>query len=94
MAEYLVAEIPARYLPGVLDSGQDPPFIWVGHYPPERRPYESQRLSAAEYVLVTFADYRPRQHLEMGRWRVKIGQPTWRHIPRAEVEQLIGESLD
>jgi hypothetical protein len=90
MAEYLAAEIPARYLPGVLDSDQAPPFIWVEHYPAERRPYGSRE----EYDLVTFADYWPRQRLEAGRWRVKIGSPAWRRIPRAEVEQLIGEPLD
>ena len=27
MAEYLAAEIPAKYLPGVFESDQQPPFV-------------------------------------------------------------------
>ena len=92
MAEYLAAEIPAKYLPGVFESDQQPPFVWVEHYPRERLAYGRNVREA--YDLVTFVNYRPKQVLEAGRWRVKLGAPEWRHVTKAEVEQLIGESID
>jgi len=89
--EQLAAEILTRYL-GEQD-GLEPPFALVEHYPDTgcRRDH----LGAEHFDLVTFAHYRPRAHWQ-SPWRGVIqnfGEPDWRRISRADVEQLIGQEL-
>ncbi len=89
--EQLAAEILTRYL-GEQD-GLEPPFVLVEHYPDTgcRRDH----LGAEHFDLVTFAHYQPR-----ARWQgphrgmlQRFGEPDWRRISRADVEQLIGQDL-
>jgi len=89
--EQLAAEIATRYL-GEQD-GLEPPFVLVEHYPDTgcRRDH----LNVEHFDLVTFAHYRPRAHWQ-APWRgviQKFGEPDWRRISRADVEQLIGQEL-
>ena len=53
MAEYLAAEVSARYLPGVLDSDQIRPFIWIEHYSPSGGPTEAARNMTSSRSLTT-----------------------------------------
>ena len=87
-AEPLAVEVLEVYLPDRL--GQERPFVWVEHYPV---PASWGARLVESFNLVTFSDYRPRQELQAGRWRVRIGEPDWRRLTREQVEQLIGEPL-
>ena len=88
LAEQLAAEVLEAYLPD--RAGEDRPFVWIEHYP--RQASGGVRL-VESFDLVTFSDYRPRQELRAGRWRVCIGEPAWRRLSRAQVELMIGEPL-
>ena len=43
-----------------------------------------------EYSLVEFEDYTPRPQWLGGVKRLRIGQPSWKHVDRAVVEYLVG----
>ncbi len=83
--EQLAAEILTRYL-GEQD-GIEPPFVLLEHYPDTgcRRDH----LDAEHFDLVTFAHWhgRPR-FVAAGRGMLqRFGEPDWRRISRADVEQ-------
>ena len=62
-------------------------MIWIEHYPrtPEQRSRGMPAFSQAE-----FSSYTPRVEYLGTIKRIRIGQPTWRHLEEAEVEALIG----
>ncbi len=87
MAEYLAAEIIARHFPHRFE--EERPVTWIEHYPPIE--VKGQRGKSAEYSLVEFASYTPRPHLLFGRPRVRIGEPSWRHMDEEELIRLLGQ---
>lgn len=85
MAEYISAEV-------IVEYGLPTPFIWIEHYPRD----ESQRRAGLreEWDLVAFSDYEVRETHGSGKRRVRIGTPEWKHLSRASVEEMVGETLD
>jgi len=90
-AEQLAAEIATRYLPEM--DGLEPPATFVEHYPDTG--CQRDRLGAEHFDLVSFAHHagRPR-FVPMHRGMLQcFGEPTWRRISRAAVEEMIGQEL-
>jgi hypothetical protein len=89
--EQIAAEVLSRYLPE--QDGAEPPFALVEHYPDTgcRR----DELAAEHFDLVTFAHYagRPRWSIQQRAMAQRFGEPDWRRVDRAQVEQWIGEAL-
>jgi hypothetical protein len=91
LCEYLAWEIGRAYLPGRFEHEQ--PFDWVELYPGERfHPIKSRREDA--YSLAHFEDYKPRVVWLGGERRIRIGQPTWTHLSREQLETMLGMPLD
>jgi len=90
-AEQLVAEIATKYLPEM--DGIEPPALFVEHYPDSG--CQRDRLGAEHFDLVTFAHHagRPRFASPRRGMLQRFGEPAWRRISRADVEQLIGQEL-
>ncbi len=90
--EQLGAEILSRYVPEM--DGAEPAFVLVEHYPDSgcRR---DPLLGAEHFDVVSFAHWHPRAHWQGPRRGMlqRFGEPDWRRISRAEVEQLIGQDL-
>ena len=84
-AEYIAAEIIARHFPEQFEAEEH--LIWLEEYPrtPEQRSRGMPAFSQAE-----FSSFTPRVEYLGTIQRIRIGQPTWRHLEEAEVEALIG----
>jgi hypothetical protein len=91
MCEFLAWEIGRAYLPGRFEH--ELPFDWVEMYPGERfHPIKSRREDS--FALVHFADYKPRVVWRGRQRRIRIGQPTWTHLSREQLETMLGLPLD
>ena len=91
MCEYLAWEIGRAYLPGRFEH--EHPFDLVENYPGERfHPMRHRREDS--FSLAQFEDYKPRVVWLGGQRRVRIGQPTWTHLSRAQLETMLGLPLD
>lgn len=91
MCEYLAWEIASTYLPGRVEH--EHPFDWVEEYPGDpTHPSHHRREDA--FSLARFEDYTPRVVWLGGQRRIRIGQPTWAHVGRDELEVVLGLSLD
>jgi len=90
-AEQLAAEIATRYLPEM--DGIESPATFIEHYPDTG--CQRDRLGAEHFDLVTFAHHAGRPRFASARRGMlqRFGEPDWRRISRAEVEQLIGQEL-
>jgi hypothetical protein len=88
LCEYLACEIIRAHFPERFEEHE--PVLWIEHY--VRSPAERDRLGL-EYALVEFEDYTPRLQWLGGVQRLRIGQPSWKHVDRSVVEFLVG-SLD
>ena len=85
MSEFLAADVIARHFPERFEA--EDPVIWLEHYP--RTPAE-QRQGLPDFSRAEFSSFTPRVERLGGIIRIRIGQPTWRHLDEAEVEALIG----
>src|ERR687885_67593 len=89
--EQIAAEVLSRYLPE--QDGAEPPFLLVEHYPDTgcRR----DALVAEHFDQVTFSHYagRPRWSIQQRAMVQRFGEPDWRRVDHAQVEQWIGEPL-
>ena len=84
MCEYIAAEVISMHFPSRYEH--DEPVIWIERYP---RTEEEKRRGIPEYALVSFDSYTPRVVRWARQERIKIGQPTWKHIEKTDVEKLI-----
>lgn len=91
MCEYLAWEIAARYLPGRVEH--EHPFDWVEHYVGEPTHPNPHRREDS-FSLAHFADYIPTVIWLGGQRRICIGQPTWTHLGRDDLEALLGMPLE
>lgn len=87
LAEYLAAEVIARFLPHRFEA--DPPVVWIEHYPGRRDPRRNV-TGRVEFDLVTFASCTPRRNYLGGVARRKLGEPSWKRLTSDEVAELIG----
>lgn len=87
LAEYLAAEVIARFLPHRFEA--EPPVVWVEHYPGPEDP-RRKVTGRSEFDRVTFASWTPRPCLLGGVRRTKLGEPDWRRLTETEVAELIG----
>ena len=85
VCEYLAAEVIARHFPERFEA--EDPIIWLEHYP--RTPAE-HRQGLPAFSRAEFSSFTPRVEYLGAIKRIRIGQPTWRHIDETEVEALIG----
>ena len=86
MVEYLCAEVMRAHFSRLFEAIA-PPIVWIEHYSPDRcDPHD-------RYALVTFDSYTPRQVWRAsGLRRLRLGEPEWRHLTRAEVQALLGRA--
>jgi len=85
MAEYLAAEIGAKYFPERFE--QPEPFTFIEHY---RYPEEKGPALRELWSRVRFDSYTPRLVTLGGAMRTRLGTPRWTHLPVADVARLIG----
>jgi len=89
-AEYLAAEVIARHFPARF--GHEEPAVWVEHSPPDAPGWYRRRAGGGSgFDRVTFSSWAPRQVVERGVARVKLGEPSWSPLSVAELAALIGE---
>jgi len=86
MAEYLAAEIGAKYFPERLETRE--PFVWLEHY---SHPEEEDPTLREIWSRVTFDSYTPRLVTLGGVLRTKLGLPRFKYLPTPQVARLIGE---
>ena len=88
MCEYLAYEIIRAHFPERFE--EEEPVLWIEHY--ERDPAERDAVGL-EYSLVEFESWTAAT--AVARWgkRLRIGQPSWKHVERDTIEPLVG-SLD
>jgi len=86
--EQIAARVVARYLPE--QDGLEPPALVVEHYPDQgcRR----DELEAEHFHQVTCAHHagRPPWSIQQRQMVQRFGEPDWRRVDRAQVEQWIG----
>jgi len=87
MAEYLAAEIIAKHFPQRFE--EERPVTWIEHYPPIE--VRGKRGKKDEYSVVEFSSYTPRREYTFGQPRVRIGEPSWRHIDEDDLTRLLGQ---
>jgi hypothetical protein len=75
MAEYLAAEV-------VREHKLPTPLVWIEHYP-------EHEGEIGEYSLTTFSDWEPEEVCLGGRWRLRIGAPSWSRLRLEEVGVLV-----
>jgi len=85
MSEFLAAEIIARHFPDRFET--EIPVIWLEQYP---RTAEERRQGVSAFSHAEFISFTPCVEYLGGIKRIRIGQPTWRHVDETEVEALIG----
>lgn len=90
MIETLTPEVARMFFPHRFDY--EDPFRVIEHYPGD--PAGIRELRDDRYSLVEFADYKVRTHWLGGVQRIKIGQPTWTHLDKTQVEELVGLPID
>jgi hypothetical protein len=76
MAEYLAAEVIEKH-------GLPTPLTWIEHYP-------EHEGEIGEYSLVRFSSWDPQKVCLGGVWRSRIGSPSWSHLSREAVDELLG----
>ena len=89
-AEYLAAEVIARYLPQRFEHER--PVIWIEHYPPFE--LGEKRGKSVEYSLVEFGSWTPRVRRVFGVDRIVLGEPEWRALSEEAVAELLGQPID
>ena len=86
MAEELAAEVIARHFPERFEA--EVSILWLELYP--RTPEERKRGIPA-FSQAEFSSFTPRVEYLGGIKRIRIGQPSWRHVDEVEIEAaLIG----
>lgn len=89
VCEYLAAEVIARHFPERFEA--EDPIIWIERYP--RTPAE-RRQGLPTFSQAEFSSFTPRVEYLGTIKRIRIGQPTWRHVEETEVEELIGPLVE
>ncbi len=94
LAEYLAAEVIARYFPQRFDDPE--PVVWLEHYARATGGCLPPRPAGMSDVdRVTFSRWTPRPLVSQGVRRVQLGEPAWAPVSVEELERLIGpHSLD
>ena len=85
VCEYLAAEVIARHFPERFEA--EDPVIWLEHYP---RTSAERRQGLPSFSQADFGSFTPRVEYLGTIKRIRIGQPTWRHVDEADVEALVG----
>ena len=88
MIQDLTLQVGRQHAPDRVSDGVQP-LVFVEHYPADRRGWLECR-----YALVRFASWSARVTYLGGRDRVLYaGPPSWTHLDRATVEELVGQAL-
>lgn len=66
--------------------------VFVEHY--ERAEQELAAGLPETFDLVTFSRIDPETRMLSGRWLLQMGTPSWLHVERADVEALIGQTIE
>ncbi len=89
IAEYLAAQVIARYFPHRFDEAE--PVIWLEHYARTTGgPLRPRPAGMSNVDRVTFSRWAPRPVVSQGVKRVTLGEPSWAPISVEDLERLIG----
>jgi len=89
LAEYLAAQVIARYFPQRFEANDV--VRWIEHYP---RSPEERRRGLPEFSRVEFASTAPHITYLGGIKRITLGHPTWTYLEPEAVITLLGELPD
>jgi hypothetical protein len=92
LAEVLVAELIARYMPHRFEVVDEDPAFVIEHYEPMQD--GRGRRGKPTYDRVLFTSWVPRKVWLGGRERLSLSEPDWRHLPDHEVRALLGDEAD
>lgn len=94
LSEYLAAEVAVdNEIPTLFGTRDDPPFLWVEHYPERQMgldqydPLFDETFDWVTYTSYHFAETPENPHK---RNRIKLGSPIWKP---ATVEEVLREVL-
>jgi hypothetical protein len=89
MAEYLAAEVLERHFPERI--GLRWPMVWIEHYPQRAM---GREIIREQYDLVTFEGDVPKFVRAGNQWRRSLGTPSWSHLAKETLENMIFQELD
>jgi hypothetical protein len=92
MAEVLVAEVIARYMPQRFEVVDEDPAFVIEHYEPMKD--GRGRRGKPTYDRILFTSWVPRKVWLGGQERLSLSEPDWRHLPDHEVRELLGDEAD
>lgn len=81
MAEYLAAEVVARYFPERFE--EDEPVVWIEHNPTGTR-------KRSTFHLVSFSSWTPHIVTVGQQRRVRVGAASWRRLSPTHIAALVG----
>ncbi len=84
--EVIAAEVVTRF---ALPTSTT---VFVEHY--ERAMQEIAGGIPETFDLVTFSTTDPESVMLSGQWLLTLGTPSWRHTNRADIEALIGQTIE